>query len=144
MYISTRGRYAIRALLDIALSDNKMPVSLRGISGRQKLPISYLEQIFNRLKHVGIVHSVRGVNGGYHLSHSPDEITIGSVIKTMEGPIRLAKCDSPPEERETCIGPDDCVARVMWKRLEEKIDNLLEGITLAQMVKESKNFPRRK
>jgi Rrf2 family cysteine metabolism transcriptional repressor len=140
MYISTRGRYAVRALLDIALSDPTIPVSLRGISERQNLPISYLEQIFNRLKKVGLVRSVRGVNGGYHLGKTAEEITVGTVIKTMEGPIRLAKCDSPPEERETCIGPDECAASVVWKKLEAEIDKMLEGITLADMVKEAERL----
>ncbi|MBD3168813.1 MAG: Rrf2 family transcriptional regulator [candidate division Zixibacteria bacterium] len=140
MYISTRGRYAVRALLDIALSETDSPVSLRGISERQNLPISYLEQIFNRLKKVGIVRSVRGVNGGYHLGRPSDEITVGSIIKTMEGPIRLSKCDSPPAARETCIGPDDCAARVLWKRLEGRIDEMLEGVTLSDMVKEAEHI----
>jgi Rrf2 family protein len=140
MYISTRGRYAVRALLDIALSENEIPVSLRGISERQNLPISYLEQIFNRLKKEGIVRSVRGVHGGYHLGKPATEITVGSVIKSMEGPIRLAKCDKPMAQRETCVGPDDCSARIMWKNLEDKIDVMLENITLAQMVQEDNNL----
>ncbi|MCP4633171.1 MAG: Rrf2 family transcriptional regulator [candidate division Zixibacteria bacterium] len=141
MYISTRGRYAVRALLDIALSDNEIPVSLRGISERQKLPISYLEQIFNRLKKEGIVRSIRGVHGGYHLGRPADKITVGSVIKSMEGPIRLAKCDSPESQRgDTCVGPNDCTASVIWKKLEGKIDVMLENITLSQMVKEDHNL----
>ena len=144
MYISTRGRYAVRALLDIALTDNSNPVSLRGISERQNLPISYLEQIFNRLKHCGMVQSVRGVNGGYHLGRPADEITVGSIIKAMEGPIRLSKCEEPPEKRESCVGPDDCLVRAMWKHLEGKIDVLLEGVTLARLVKDAENLPREK
>jgi len=134
----------VRALLDIALSDNGTPVSLRAISERQNLPISYLEQIFNRLKRVGMVQSVRGVNGGYHLGRIPDEITVGSIIKTMEGPIRLSKCDEPPSKRPACIGLDDCVARIMWKTLEGKIDVLLEGISIGQLVKDSKEMEKRK
>ncbi len=140
MYISTRGRYAVRAMLDIALAKDDKPVSLRGISKRQKLPISYLEQIFNRLKRIGLVRSIRGVNGGYYLGYPAEEITIGNIIKTMEGPIRLARCEDPPEKRPACIGPDDCVAHIMWKQLEDKIDNMLENITLADLVVEADKF----
>ncbi|MBD3234646.1 MAG: Rrf2 family transcriptional regulator [candidate division Zixibacteria bacterium] len=142
MYISTRGRYAVRAMLDIALSTDDKPVSLRAISDRQNLPISYLEQIFNRLKRVGLVNSIRGVHGGYHLGKPANEITVGSIIKVLEGPIRLSKCNEPVANRPTCIGPNDCVAKVMWERLEHQIDELLEGISLEDLVRESESLGR--
>jgi len=140
MNISTRGRYGLRALLELSTLSRNGPVNLRELSERQKMSIDYLEQIFNKLKKAGIVQSMRGAKGGYLLALNEDKITISQVINALDGPISISKCDSPDLREKSCTGPSTCVARVLWKELEDKIDEMLSSITLKDLRTEKFNI----
>ncbi len=136
MYISTRGRYGLRALLEIAVQAEQVPVTIRDISKRQQMSVSYLEQILYRLRKAGIVRSVRGARGGYTLARRDDQITVNHVINALDGPISISYCDSPKLREKSCIGPASCVSRILWKRLEELIQDALSSVTLADMKRQ--------
>ncbi len=140
MNISTRGRYGLRALLDLSTLTREDPVNLRSLSKRQKMSIDYLEQIFNKLKKAGIVESVRGAKGGYILALDEDKITVSQVINALDGPFSISYCDNPSLREKSCTGPSTCITRVLWKRLEDKIDEMLSSITLKDLKKEKINI----
>lgn len=133
MNISTRGRYGLRALLEIAAQPDEEPVTIKGISRRQQMSVSYLEQILHRLKKAGIVKSIRGAKGGYVLARRGDKITVSQVISALDGPISISYCDSPQLREKSCIGPSACVSRILWKRLEDVIKDTLSSVTLADL-----------
>jgi Rrf2 family cysteine metabolism transcriptional repressor len=133
MNISTRGRYGLRALLEIAVQPDEEPVTIRDISEKQQMSVSYLEQILHKLKKAGIVRSVRGAKGGYVLARKGDKITVSQVICALDGPISISYCDSPQLREKSCIGPSACVSRILWKKLEDLIQDALSGVTLADL-----------
>ncbi|MDH4223723.1 MAG: RrF2 family transcriptional regulator [candidate division Zixibacteria bacterium] len=133
MNISTRGRYGLRALLELSMISRNGPVSLRDLSEKQNMSINYLEQIFYKLKKAGIVRSVRGVKGGYILALGEDKITVSQIINALDGPISISKCDDPRLREKSCTGPSHCISRVLWKELEDKIEKILSNITLKDL-----------
>jgi Rrf2 family protein len=133
MNISTRGRYGLRALLEIAAQPNEEPLTIRDISQRQQMSVTYLEQILHKLKKAGIVKSIRGARGGYLLARGEDKITVSQIIKALDGPISISYCDFPEMREKSCIGPSACVSRTLWKELEYLIEDALSGVTLADM-----------
>jgi Rrf2 family protein len=135
MNISTRGRYGLRALLEIAVQSDQGPITIRDISEKQQMSVSYLEQILHRLKKAGIVKSIRGARGGYVLARKVDQITVNQVIEALDGPISFSYCDSPQLREKSCIGPSACVSRALWKRLEQLIEGVLSSVTLADLRK---------
>jgi Rrf2 family cysteine metabolism transcriptional repressor len=139
MNISTRGRYGLRAVLEIALQPDQEPLTIRDISRKQQMSTSYLEQILYRLKKAGIVTSIRGARGGYVLARSGDQITVSQIISALDGPISISYCDSPKLREKSCIGPSSCVSRVLWKRLEELIEGVLSSVTLADLKRQVQN-----
>jgi len=140
MNISTRGRYGLRALLEIAIQSDKKPVTIRDISQRQQMSVTYLEQILHRLKKAGIVRSIRGARGGYVLARRGDKITVSEVINALDGPISISYCDIPRMREKSCIGPSVCVSRILWKRLEDLIEGALSSVTLADLRNQSLNL----
>ena len=136
MNISTRGRYGLRALLEIAVQPEKEPITIRDISEKQQMSVSYLEQILHRLKKAGIVKSIRGAKGGYVLARRGDRITVSQVINALDGPISISYCDSPQLREKSCIGPSACVSRILWKKLEDLIEKALSSVTLADLKRE--------
>jgi len=137
MIISTRGRYGLRALMEIAQKPKDTPINIRDISKNQRIPTSYLEQILHRLKKGGLLKSIRGVKGGYILAKNSDKITIKDVVKVLDGPIGVAYCDFPNLREKSCIGPRVCASSILWKKLELTIDDFLSGITLANLSSSS-------
>ena len=133
MNISTRGRYGLRALLEIATQPKGRPLAIRDISEKQQMSVTYLEQILYKLKNAGIVKSVRGAKGGYVLARNGDKITVSQIIKALDGPISISYCDAPDLREKSCMGPEACVSRILWKRLEDLIDNVLSSVTLADL-----------
>jgi len=133
MNISTRGRYGLRALLEIAAQPDEEPLTIRDISQRQQMSVTYLEQILHKLKKAGIVKSIRGARGGYVLARERDKITVNQVITALDGPIAISHCDFPEMREKSCIGPSVCVSRTLWKKLEDLIEDALSGVTLADM-----------
>ena len=134
MKLSTKGKYGVRALFEIARHFGKGPLTIREIAGRQQISLSYLEQILHRLGKAGIIESVRGPHGGYELARRPGELTIGDVVRALEGPIALSHCLEPGVSG--CYQADDCVARMVWSRVGEKIEEALDSITFEQLLRQ--------
>ena len=133
MNISTRGRYGLRALLEIAARPDQEPVTIRDISRRQQMSVTYLEQILHKLKKAGLVKSIRGARGGYLLAREEDKITVSQIINALDGPIAISYCDVPQMREKSCVGPSACVSRTLWRKLEELIEDALSSVTLADM-----------
>jgi Rrf2 family transcriptional regulator, cysteine metabolism repressor len=129
--ISTKGRYGIKAMLDLALQHGTGSTPLKYISERQGVSEPYLEQIIAALKKAGLVSSIRGVQGGYQLAKAPEEISIGEIIAVLEGPLLPFETSETPESIE-----DHVLGRV-WEQARKTVDTLLSSITLAQLVKDA-------
>lgn len=137
--LSTKGQYGVRAMYEIARSFPE-PVTIRAISEKQELSISYLEQILNRLKHSGLLISIKGPGGGYILSRKPEEINIIEILKELEGPLALTSCLNPDEG---CVRVEGCVTHLLWKRLGEQIEGFLKTITLKDLIEFGKELEER-
>jgi len=133
MKLSTRSRYGVRLLVDLARNGNQGPVQMGEISKRQEISVKYLEQLIRPLKQANMVSSVRGPKGGHLLAKNPEDITLGQIVRLFEGQSELVECISNPEK---CSMSDDCQVRLAWgdatKVLYEKLDsttiaNLMEG-----------------
>jgi Rrf2 family protein len=132
--VSTRGDYASRALLSLALrADAEGPTSVRDIADRTGLPQPYLEQILLALKGAGLVRSKRGVGGGYVLARSPDDITLGEIVSAAEGPIMVGDFGQP-HENGACDHEGQCVLLTVWAEVGEHMRHHLDSFTLADMV----------
>lgn len=130
MKLTTRGRFAVTAMLDLAMHAQAGPVTLATISTRQKISLSYLEQLFGKLRRNSLVESVRGPGGGYTLGRSPDQLTVADIIKAVEEPIDSRQC----EGRDNCLGDRRCMTHDLWENLNTTVVNYLAGVTLAQLV----------
>ncbi len=144
MNISTRGRYGLRALLEIAVQPDEEPVTIKGICQKQQMSVAYLEQILHKLKKAGIVRGVRGARGGYVLARKGDKITVNQIINALDGPISISYCDSPRMREKSCIGPSACVSRFLWKKLEDLIEGTLSSVTLADLRKQAMGLKDKK
>ena len=135
MKLSTKGRYGLRALLDIAQnSGDGEIVSIQSIARRQDISESYLEQLIRKLKTAGFLNSVRGAGGGYVLAKEPQEITVGDVLRALEGSIKAVNCGGEIME---CERADLCVTRLVWERVNSAIEEAVDGITLRMLLDES-------
>lgn len=135
MKLTSRGRYAVTAILDIALHGETNPVNLADISERQAISLSYLEQLFAQLRREGIVHSVRGPGGGYQLGKTPAEINVGMIISAVNESIDVTKCKG----NGNCSQDAQCLTHSLWERLEDQIEQFLHTITLAELVEEHRD-----
>jgi len=135
MKLSTRGRYATRALLDIALHQGERPVLLKDIAQRQQISPLYLERLVAPLIAGGIVRSTRGARGGVSLAKPPEEIRLSQVIQLVEGSIAPVECVNNPG---ICARSKSCAARDVWGELKKAMDRVLEGITLQDLVERQK------
>ena len=136
MKISTKGRYGLRILLDIAVNQDRGPVNIRDIGRRQAISEKYLWQVVNRLKGAGLVQSVRGAKGGYMLAKAPERITVEDAVSVLEGPLILVACSG---EQTKCERSEQCVTRGVWAELEQKIHEVMSSITLSELVKRHKD-----
>mgnify|MGYP005814714525 CR=1 FL=1 len=139
MNISTRGRYGVMAMAELAMQHGSGPVPLKTIAERQGLSENYLEQLFASLRKAGLVRSVRGATGGYLLARDPAQISVGDVLRVLEGPLAPAECaieGSPGYEH--CGNVQNCLARSVWVRLKEEIDRVVDGISLASLCEEAR------
>ena len=138
MKLTSKGRYAVMALADIAAFNNKNPVSLRDISLRQNISLLYLEQIFFRLKRKNIVKSTRGTNGGYVLAKNPDQIKLASILSAVDEKIKTVGCKK--ESKKGCNGKlTKCITHNLWDELELHINTFFEKKKLSDLVRESQN-----
>ncbi|MDI6801622.1 MAG: Rrf2 family transcriptional regulator [Thermodesulfovibrionales bacterium] len=129
--LSTKGQYGVRAMFEIARGYPEKPVTIKEISDRQDVSVSYLEQILNRLRKAGLIRSIKGPGGGYILSEGPDRISIASILDELEGPVALTSCLNPGEG---CVRVDSCVTHLLWKALGEQIEGFLKTITLKNLM----------
>ena len=133
MRVSTRGDYASRALLSLALHADQAPTSVREIAERTALPQPYLEQILLALKGAGLVRSKRGVGGGYVLARAPDEILLSEILAAVDGPITLGDFGEPHEDG-ACDHEGQCVLLAIWKQAGDVMRSHLDGYTLASIA----------
>jgi Rrf2 family iron-sulfur cluster assembly transcriptional regulator len=131
MRLTTKGRYAVTAVLDLALNQNDGPVSLAEISKRQKISLSYLEQLFAKLRRNNIVSSTRGPGGGYTLKSSVDEISVSDIILAVDEACNVVDCGGD----ESCHDGQQCLTHDLWQELSNEIQTFLDGITLSEIMK---------
>lgn len=132
MRISTKGRYALRLMLDLAVYNTGEPVSLKDIAKRQGISEKYLEQIISILNKAGFVRSIRGAQGGYILNVLPDKCTVGMILRLTEG--NLAPVDCVSQNGEECDRATGCVTARIWKQVHNAVNGVIDNITLADMV----------
>ncbi len=132
MKISTKGRYGLRTLMDIAVHQAKGPVNLNDIAERQGISAKYLWQIVNLLKTAGLVRGTRGPKGGYILIRDPSDITLLDVIQILEGPVSLVECVDDPD---FCVRVENCVAHSVWEEVSQAVRAALRQITLAEILR---------
>ena len=132
MKISTKGRYGARLMLDLAVNFNGGPILLKDVAKRQDISEKYLGHLIPPLKLAGLINSSRGAHGGYMLAKAPFEISFGEIVKAVEGHPAITECATSPS---VCDKSDSCVCRDIWTQLSEKVMQMLESITLQDMVK---------
>ena len=132
MRLTTKGRYAVTAMLDLSLNFELGAITLAAISERQGISLSYLEQLFSRLRKQGLVSSSRGPGGGYRLSRIASEITVMDVIAAVDEKVDSTQCKGKPN----CHGEEQCLSHELWQSLSDQIRNYLAGISLAQVVQQ--------
>ncbi|MDU0356159.1 Fe-S cluster assembly transcriptional regulator IscR [Paraglaciecola aquimarina] len=132
MKLTSKGRYAVTAMLDVSLHSQRGPVSLADISERQEISLSYLEQLFSRLRRENLVDSVRGPGGGYKLGRQASEISIGEVIRAVNESVDATKCQG----QGGCQGGVRCLTHSLWEGLSERISVFLDGITLGELMEQ--------
>jgi len=131
MRLTTKGRFAVTAMVDLAMRGGNGPVTLATISKHQKISLSYLEQLFGKLRRNNIVESVRGPGGGYYLARPGNKISIAEIVTAVDEPLDATKCGG----KGNCLGEEQpCLTHDLWMGLSEKIFNYLEEVTLQQMV----------
>ena len=130
MRLTTKGRFAVTAMVDLALRDSTGPVTLAEISTRQKISLSYLEQLFGKLRRRGLVDSVRGPGGGYRLGKATVGITVAEIILAVDEPIDATQCAG----KENCRDEQKCLTHDLWATLNERIFDYLEAVTLRELV----------
>ena len=138
MKLSTKGRYGLRALIDLAQYGEQEAVSIQSISTRQQISDSYLEQLVRKLKKAGLVTSVRGAQGGYRLARQAEGISVGDVLRALEGSIEAVSCQEG--DNPSCVGEDLCVARYVWQKVNKSIQETVDSIMISQLVEESRRI----
>lgn len=136
--LSTKGKYGVKALFELAMHQGNSPVSLKTIAERQDLSEHYLEQLVAPLRKAGLVTSVRGAQGGYMLSRPADQITVGDIIRVLEGPIGYSDCATEVGAQNGCENVDNCLAHGVWEKVRDAIVRVVDGITLSDLVEQAR------
>lgn len=136
MRLTTKGRYAVTAVLDLALNCHNKPVSLSDISDRQAISLSYLEQLFSKLRKSEIVRSVRGPGGGYLLNASQDDISVAHIINAVNETIELSRCDG----RANCLDGKQCLTHNLWVDLSDRINDFLDNISIGELIRKNREL----
>lgn len=131
MKLSTRGRYGIHAMYDLACNFNAGPQPIKAIAERQTISEAYLEQLFAQLKRDGLVNSVRGAQGGYTLARPPEQTTVGDVLRSLEGGLNLVDCLL---EEDACGKSCACPSRIVWMKIRDGLNAVVDGISLQDMI----------
>lgn len=136
MKLSTKGRYGVKAMVDLALHYGGDPVSIKSISERQGISEYYLEQLFSPLRKSKLINSIRGAQGGYMLSREPKDITVAEIMEVLEGPIEISNC----VEGNSCNNLDCCATRLLWAKIKNSIDSVTKSTTLEDIVNDYKKM----
>lgn len=139
MRLTSKGRYAVTAMLDVALNSEAGPVPLADISERQGISLSYLEQLFSRLRKNGLVSSVRGPGGGYLLGKDASSIAVGEVISAVDESVDATRCQG----KGGCQGGDKCLTHALWRDLSDRLTGFLNNITLGEKLYSLAKEPKR-
>jgi Rrf2 family protein len=137
MMISTKGRYALRVMIDLAAQNSSAYIPLKEITGRQNISTKYLESILSTLVKANLIIGIRGKGGGYRLTKHPSEYTLGSILKLTEGSLAPVSCLNP--ESPLCEKREECPTRPIWEKLNQMIDHYFEGITLEEVLQQNKS-----
>jgi Rrf2 family transcriptional regulator, cysteine metabolism repressor len=137
MKISTRGRYGMYAMLDLALHEGLGPIPAKEVAARQGISLTYLEQLLSKLKKGNFVKGIRGPGGGYQLNKPSNKILIGDIIRILEGPIAPVFCLPNSLSKKRCSKTNYCACFPLWKRLAEEIEGILDSATLADLKKDA-------
>jgi len=140
MRLSTKGRYGVRAMFDLALHYEEGPISLKSIAERQEISEHYLEQLIAILKKAGMVKSARGSQGGYTLAKKPSQITIGDILRVLEGTLAPTDCIEDGSKSFNCEKAEWCVTRRVWEEVKMAIEKVVDSISLQQLVDDHKKM----
>lgn len=141
MRISTRGRYALRAMIDLAQHGEDGPVSRRELSERQEISADYVAQLSRNLQAAGLVEGVKGPGGGYQLARDAAEIRAGDVVRAVEGPVAVVHCTLPcPDEGPACTRMDRCVTHLLWKKVSDAVSGVLDSVTLQDLADQAREL----
>ena len=130
MKLSTKGRYGVKAMVELAINYGGAPLSIKTISKRQNISEYYLEQLFSPLRKAKLITSIRGAQGGYVLSREPKDITVAEIMYVLEGPIEIAECI----DGVSCDNLDCCATRLLWAKIKNSIDDVMKSVTLQDIV----------
>ena len=136
MKISTKGRYALRLMLDLAYNHTGSFIPIKNISQRQDISDKYLEQIITQLSRAGLVKSARGAQGGYMLAKEPQEYTVGEILRLLEGNLAPVACVD--DTKEACTRADACVTMEVWREIKDAVNKVVDNITLADLVEQQR------
>lgn len=139
MKLSTKGRYGLRAMIDLADYSEEMPQSIANIAVRQSISDSYLEQLMAKLRKAGLVTSIRGSQGGYVLAKDSKDISVGDILRALEGDLSPVKCMGIKGE-DGCSGSDCCVTKNVWKRIDDSIQSAVDSIYLSELVEDNRKM----
>lgn len=139
MKLSTKGRYGLRAMIDLARYSEEEPVSISNIAARQGISERYLEQLVALMKKAGLVKSIRGASGGYVLARSAGEISVGDVLRSLEGSLEPVKCAAFYSDNG-CMSAGGCVTKYVWQKINDSINETVDHMMLDELVRESKKL----
>ena len=137
MKLSTKGRYGLRAVIDLAMHCDSEAVALSSIAERQHISMSYLEQLIPKLRRAGIVNSIRGAQGGYVLAKPASEISVGDILRALEGDLHPVDCAEVNGNGESCTSSGMCVTKHVWKKISDSINQAVDSLMLSDLVEES-------
>lgn len=139
MKLSTKGRYGVKAMLDLALHSIEGQISLKSIAERQEISENYLEQLFAVLRKAGLVKSIRGSQGGYMLADAPENITVGAILRALEGSLAPVDCVTE-DHSEKCNRAEACVTRIVWEKIRDGVNSVVDSISLMDLMDEYKKL----
>ncbi|MDO4556090.1 MAG: Rrf2 family transcriptional regulator [Lachnospiraceae bacterium] len=143
MKLSTKGRYGLRAMVDLADHGEHGPVPISSISARQDITVSYLEQLLAKLRKAGLIKSVRGAQGGYELTRNAKEISVGDILRALEGDLTPVNCAELTHDEKSCSGSKYCVTKFVWQRINDSIQDTVNNIWLSELVEDSRRIEQK-
>lgn len=143
MRLTTKGRFAVNAMIDLTRNESEGPVTLASISERQDISVAYLEQLFSKLRRRDLVKSIRGPGGGYHLSRDCADITVADIVFAVDEPLDITRCQGNGNCQQSAKGNIECITHNLWASLNERIVDYLESVSLAELAVQKSENPSR-